>query len=256
MVKILVVDDEKSICSTLKRNFEYIGYEVFTAANAEQALEIFGKESPDVIFLDIHLPDIDGITLLQKMKAINKENTIMIVTAVNDEETKMIALKNGATEYISKPFSREHLRDLVAHHVYLMRKNKFNMTIANILIVDDETDVCESIKSYISKRIKANIDICFDGKQALEQFRKSEYDIVFLDISMPGINGIEVLKEMKKLKTDAGVIIVSAWQNPEVADEALSSGAVEYMQKNEINLDTIFSRIKYVLKSKNKWIEK
>jgi len=108
--KILVIDDEKSICETLEMYLTEEGYEVYTANTGTEGLNKAVQISPDLIILDIRLPDIDGFTVLEDLKA-EHDNTakVIMITAHHDMETTIRAMKEGAFDYIHKPINIDEL---------------------------------------------------------------------------------------------------------------------------------------------------
>lgn len=111
--KILVVDDEKVITSSLKRHLEKEGYEVFTAQSGEEGLGVFKTELPDIILLDIHLPGMSGMKILEIIRKINKEVIVVIMTAYGDIETAVSAIKLGAYDFVEKPFDLNRISILI-----------------------------------------------------------------------------------------------------------------------------------------------
>ena len=109
MVKLLIVDDDIPTSDFLSRYFGKIDYEVFTANDGERALSIVREKQPNIILLDIKMPGLSGITVLQKIKEIDKNAKVIMMTAVRDEEVIKLAMEYGASDYIPKPFSLEHL---------------------------------------------------------------------------------------------------------------------------------------------------
>ena len=109
MKKILVVDDEKPISDIIKFNMTKEGYEVVTAFNGREAIELFEAEQPDIIILDLMLPEIDG---LEVAKAIRKTSSVPIImlSAKDSEFDKVIGLELGADDYVTKPFSNRELQ--------------------------------------------------------------------------------------------------------------------------------------------------
>lgn len=97
-----------------------------------------------------------------------------------------------------------------------------------ILIVDDEEGVRESFKLILEDY---NLDFALNSLQAIEKIQKSAYDLALLDIKMPKMNGLELLKNIKKLKPSLPVIIVTGYQSVETAQEALKNGASDYIPK-------------------------
>lgn len=110
MKKILVVDDEQSIVEILKFNLEKNGFEVVTAFAGDTGYETAIKESPDLILLDVMLPEMDGFEVCKKLRQTSSVPIIMI-TARTEEIDKVLGLELGADDYITKPFS---VRELIA----------------------------------------------------------------------------------------------------------------------------------------------
>lgn len=110
-VKILIVDDDKSVRTFLENWLEAKGYQqILSAETGEEALKIIGKEKDiNLVFLDIRLPGIDGIEVLRQIKKINKDIGVIMITAFADEEATKAAAQEGAYEYIMKPFDLAYL---------------------------------------------------------------------------------------------------------------------------------------------------
>lgn len=113
MSKILVVDDEIKECELLERFLERKGYEVISSNNGMHALEKVKSEKPDIILLDIKMPDMDGIEVLRRIREFDKDVCIIMVTVVNDKTTGMEALKTGADEYVTKPIDLNYLEKVI-----------------------------------------------------------------------------------------------------------------------------------------------
>ena len=109
MVKtILVVDDEKRILSLLESYLEQQGFRVATALNGEEAIFIARHEKPDLIILDIMMPEMDGYEFMRQHRK-ERETPIILLTAKVDEDDKVIGLELGADDYVTKPFSPREL---------------------------------------------------------------------------------------------------------------------------------------------------
>jgi two-component system KDP operon response regulator KdpE len=107
-LKILVVDDEPPIRKLLRMGLSTQGYEVLDAPNGKIALELLAQ-SPDLIVLDLGLPDIQGLELLRTMRARNESVPIVVLSSRGDEAGKVEALDLGADDYITKPFGMDEL---------------------------------------------------------------------------------------------------------------------------------------------------
>ncbi|BCA80650.1 sigma-54 dependent transcriptional regulator [Desulfuromonas sp. AOP6] len=107
--KILVVDDEHLIRWSLEQNLRKQGYDVGTAASGEEAIKAVQEDAPDLILLDIQLPGINGLDVLQKVKDIDDEIIVIMVTALGVLETAVQAMRMGAFDYVNKPFNLDEL---------------------------------------------------------------------------------------------------------------------------------------------------
>ncbi|KLO24347.1 response regulator transcription factor [Marinitoga sp. 1155] len=108
-MKILIIEDEKSILDLIKMNLILENFEVITAENGDKGLLLFKKEYPDLVVLDLMLPDYDGFELLKQMQFINYKIPIIILTAKNNQNDKLLGLELGADDYITKPFDSKEL---------------------------------------------------------------------------------------------------------------------------------------------------
>ncbi len=119
--KILVVDDEPVLVETLAYNLEQVGYEVTTVADGASALEAAQRETPDLVILDIMLPEMDGLEVCRLLRRERKTATtpIIMLTAKGEEIDKVVGLEVGADDYITKPFGR---RELLARVKALLRR--------------------------------------------------------------------------------------------------------------------------------------
>lgn len=111
--RILIVDDEKVLCRSLKMDLEDDGYKVSIANSGEEAIEKFSGFIPVVVLLDLRLPGINGIQVLKKIIDYDKDIAVIIMTAYGDTETTVEAIKCGAYHFINKPFELEELKKLV-----------------------------------------------------------------------------------------------------------------------------------------------
>ncbi len=120
--RILVVDDENLITSSLKQSLEPEGYEVITSASGEDAIRKFKSESPDIVLLDINLPGIDGIKALGTIKKFDDDALVIMITACGGVGSAVKAMKMGAYDYIEKPFDLDRLK-------VILRKTLENITL-------------------------------------------------------------------------------------------------------------------------------
>ncbi|MFD2830303.1 response regulator transcription factor [Corticicoccus populi] len=120
MQKILVVDDEPSIVTLLKFNIEQAGFEVITADNGRAGLDTALSQSPDLIVLDLMLPEMDGMDVCRTLRQEKVNTPILMLTAKDDEFDKVLGLELGADDYLTKPFSP---REVVARIKAILRRS-------------------------------------------------------------------------------------------------------------------------------------
>ncbi|CAJ1003649.1 MULTISPECIES: response regulator transcription factor [Bacillales] len=119
MTKILVVDDEVSIVKLLQFNLEKAGFQVVTAYDGKQALDVIRSEQPDFIILDLMLPKMDGMDVCKTLRQERNNTPILMLTAKDDELDKILGLELGADDYLTKPFSP---REVIARVKAIMRR--------------------------------------------------------------------------------------------------------------------------------------
>jgi len=115
MEKILVIDDERPTLSMFRLTLEAYGYEVFTAENGQEGLEIFDREHPPIVLTDIKMPGMDGIAVLKGIKERAPETEVIVITGHGDMDLAIRALNLEATDFINKPIQRQVLEDALKH---------------------------------------------------------------------------------------------------------------------------------------------
>ena len=165
-MKILIVEDESSLCEMMQETLEKERYIVETASNFSDAKEKIELYEYDCILLDIMLPDGNGLELLKALKMLRKSEGVIIISAKDEIEDKVLGLELGADDYLAKPF---HLAELKARIRSLIRRNQSKgencISFANVTLYPDQYKVTVN-------------------NEALELNRK-EYDILHFFITRP-----------------------------------------------------------------------
>ncbi|MDP2156955.1 MAG: sigma-54 dependent transcriptional regulator [Nitrospirota bacterium] len=112
--KILVIDDEKLLRWSIEQNLSKEGYTVISAEKGLEGLELFYAEQPDIVLLDIHLPDISGLNVLESIKKESSSTIVIMITAFGDIQTAVTTIKLGAYDFVEKPFNMEKLKILIS----------------------------------------------------------------------------------------------------------------------------------------------
>ena len=131
--KILVVDDEPKVCDLIKAYLEKDGYEVLVAGDGKSAVEKVRNQKPDLIVLDLNLPEMDGIEVFRTLRA-TSDIPVIMVTARDEEVDKIVGLQLGADDYVTKPFSP---RELAARVSAVLRRYADGPKAATRLLTGD-----------------------------------------------------------------------------------------------------------------------
>lgn len=254
MIKILAVDDEPIICTMIKDAFEPIGFTVLSAHSGDDALRIFAKEKPGLIFLDIKMTGMSGLDVLKQIKQQNKSVKVVMLTVMADALTKEKAKELGADDFVTKPFMTDHLEAVARKEIAdLIRERQIQRP--KILVVDDEEDVRTRLAKLISRHFASDVDIAGNGQEALDKLKAAKFDLVVLDIKMPGLSGIDVIREAMKFTPQTQFLAVSAYDSHDIADEAVKAGAVDFIHKPQ-TVEGIERKVRDVLKKIGKYAPK
>ena len=217
-LKILLVDDEKEFVESLSERLELRNLEADVVYDGEQALDALKKGKHDVMVLDLRMPGIDGIEVLRQAKKRNPNVQVVVLTGHGTDKDEAMAKKLGAIAYLKKPVDIDHL-------IGALKKEKMK-----VLLVDDEREFVESLSERLELRT-LEADVAYDGEQALDVLKEGKHDVMVLDLRMPGIDGIEVLRQAKKRNPNVQVVVLTGHGTDK--DEAMAKklGAIAYMRK-------------------------
>ena len=139
MQKIVIVEDEQAISDIIKYNLEKEGYQVHTAYDGEEGLQVIESVNPDMILLDIMMPKLDGLQVCKKVRQ-TKDTPIIMITAKAEEIDKVVGLELGADDYITKPFG---MRELIARVKANLRRVVVAPVVEQALIQADKNMLVE-----------------------------------------------------------------------------------------------------------------
>jgi PAS domain S-box-containing protein len=198
---VLVADDDPDIATLIKLQLEEAGYRVTVVGRGAKVLESAREACPDLIVLDILLPDMDGRFVLETLKSepATSDIPVVMLTIVADDGT---AFDLGAADYLTKPVDAERLQDAV--RAALARRGR-------ILVVEDDVDTIEMMRLAL-RRVGYNVDVAADGYEALTLARRWRPQTIVLDLRLPGMDGYEALSHLKRNPGthDIPIIVTSA----------------------------------------------
>ncbi|QOX80057.1 sigma-54-dependent Fis family transcriptional regulator [Trichlorobacter lovleyi] len=135
---ILIIDDDASLRRVLEYQLQEAGYEVATAASGEEGLTRFGELAPQLVICDMQMPGMDGMQVLKTVKERSPETPVIIITAFGSVDVAVQAMKQGAYDYITKPFNRDELHLTVARALHLTTLARENRRLKDALAGDDD----------------------------------------------------------------------------------------------------------------------
>ncbi|HEY3371317.1 MAG TPA: sigma-54 dependent transcriptional regulator [Prolixibacteraceae bacterium] len=170
-ISILIVDDEESVRDSLYNWFIEDGYRVECAENARKALAMLESDTFDIILADIKMPGMDGLEMLKRIKTLRKESIVIVMTAFATVDTAVQALKDGAFDYVTKPFDPDDLSHLIRNaskQISLMEENEILkdkvVSLENVEDLIGNSDAMQRVLREIESVAPSNASVIITGE--------------------------------------------------------------------------------------------
>jgi len=241
--KILIVDDNLSLCKTMSFVLNRKGYDVSIANDGFEAIDRVKNEFFDIIFMDIKMPVLNGVETYKKIRAVNDKIIIIMMTAYAVDDLIQDALKEGAYGIIYKPLNFENILSLIEN-------SKDTKQGGLILIVDDDPGTCSTLKNILIKK-GYEVGISNTGEDAIKKVLEKPVDLIFIDMKLPTLNGLETFLALKKINPKIVAIMITAYSQEmdDLVQEAMNNSAYTCLNK-PINIEDMLVLINEVLKKK------
>ncbi|MDA0264049.1 MAG: response regulator [Chloroflexi bacterium] len=243
--KILIVDDEPDFLTTITDILEDSGYDVCGVDHGCKAVEMASRETFALAFIDLNLPDMHGVEAYRQIRTISPETVVIMMTGYSVESLIKQAMELGAYSVLYKPLNVEVLLNSV----------KDILDAPCVLVVDDEPAIRESVR-LIFEDLGYRVALASDGYQAVNHVESNHYDVILMDVAMPGIDGFETCRRIVEHDPSAKVVFITAYNVDQCAQQAMTAGALTLMSKpvepgNMVDLvnSLVGSRTKAVLSS-------
>ncbi|EDZ63765.1 response regulator receiver (CheY-like & PAS domain) modulated metal dependent phosphohydrolase [Sulfurimonas gotlandica GD1] len=225
--KILIVEDTEFINNSVLKTLSRFHYSCDQAFTVKEATDKVKLKEYDFVLLDLNLPDGSGLKLLDETEYLTKAK-IIILTAETDVEQREDLFKNGILDYIVKD---KYFNSGVSDISKTIKELELNKN-SNILVVDDSS----FLQTYIGKLLGVrnyNIIHAISAEVGLEKLESHHVNLIILDMQLPGINGLELLKRIRKNKnfSDIPVIMLSGSSTAELVRDSLKAGASDFIHK-------------------------
>lgn len=202
--RVLLIDDDEAGSEVIRRTLASRGFRVSLATNAKRGLQQAQTQQPDLILLDILMPDVDGWSVLAQLKADAALSAIpVIMISIAPDRTLGFAL--GASDYLVKPVDRQELLQTLRRHLPAAT------TGASVLIVDDDATTRSMLRRVLERQGWTILEAA-NGAEGLEQVVAQQPAAVLLDLMMPELNGFEFLDALRDLNLNPSppVIVLTA----------------------------------------------
>jgi len=219
---VLVVDDNEDLAQTFSMILKRRGFDVDIAQDGACAVDKFKSRHYDVTLMDIIMPVMNGVEAFRRMKQIDPEAKVILMTAYYDDEELQTAVDEGAYSAIHKPIGIEQIIELI----------KSAVMGRAILIVDDDTDICQTMKQSLELEGHQVLAVN-SGEEALTVAKEKGCRLAFVDIKLPLMDGFETCLKLKEINSGIMVIMMTGYRE-EVHDKlekALTGSALTCLYK-------------------------
>jgi len=240
---VLVIDDDPVVRELLVRRLGDFDLQVATAADGKEGLRLATALSPDLITLDVLMPDMDGWAVLATLKsAPDTANIPVIMLSIVDEWKRAYAL--GAMDYLTKPIDTNRLVQLIARHRH-SRIIEHNADKGYVLIVEDDPMVRELLRRFLDQ---AGWDVveAEDGRAALTQIAHRRPSLILLDLMLPELDGIQVIDELHTMPhaRDIPIIVLTAKELTHAERQRLNGSVRQILQKGTYSSEDLLRNIR------------
>ena len=254
--KILVIDREPDILKTLEILLRKEGYQVRSASGGDEAVDTFKSEPFDLVIMDINMPVTSGLKVLRKMKKLDEDIMVIVLTGSASIDNAIQALRhNGAFDFLIKPLKNGEqliigVKQALEKRRLNIEKNALIGKLRNhqpagkkILIVDDDIHIQDLITTMLSAH-QYETEVASSGFEAGTKVVRFKPGLIILDLIMPGMSGFEVCRMIKENPDTSHIKIlaITGYDTEENRKKIMEAGADAYLAK-PFNLNTLLEGI-------------
>lgn len=238
--QILCIDDDPDVLEILRKYLVPEGYSVVTAMSGDEGIQIATKLRPNLITLDIMMPQKDGWQVLRELKQnpATREIPVLIHSMIDN---KPLAISLGARDVLPKPVEASQLLAVVKE----VNRSKKEI----ILIVDDSEDFCDTLKKMLEDD-GFRTRIAYNGREAFDVMKSELPALVLLDLLMPVMDGFQFLRKVQDHEKwkDVPIVILSAKELTQKEQQTLNEQITEYMHKRDFSHEALSKTVKRILR--------
>jgi len=243
---LLIIEDDPEFATILMRIAHKRGYKCLVAGNGKNGLLLAIEERVHAIILDLKLPDMDGMRVLEQLKHHLPSRHIPVHIITADDRTSAAPLRKGAIGYITKPVGEDEI-----NQAFTKIETMLQSELKHILVIEDDKKSQIAVASLLKKK-DTEITLVGQGQKALEMLASTHFDCIILDLRLPDMNGFEWLEKMEKVIGESGsppVIIYTAKDLTEEENRQLSHYTGSIIIKGAKSADRLLDEVTLFLHS-------
>lgn len=247
--KVMIVDDHAVTRKQLAETIRKEGFEVVTAQDGKEGLALFSEELPEIVVTDLKMPRVDGLQLLDQIRALAPDTRLILITAFGETSIAIEAMHKGVVAYLKKPIDLNLLLAALEKAAREIAESRKTGPFPVLLVVEDHQQTRDFLVRLLEKEGWQVLQ-AVDGKEALYVFRRQKIDVVLLDIIMPGKSGLRTLQQMRALTDDFEAIILTGHSDESRVSQAVHNGVADFLEK-PVERDHLLSVIRAALDKLN-----
>ena len=238
-IKILLVEDNRVNTHIATKIFEKWGINVDVAGDGRVAVDKFEPGRYDMIFMDLHMPSMDGFEATREIRKQDKKIPIVALTAAIKEQDKEKVLDAGMNEFVSKPFKPAELQKLIrrfaldeddVNYQAVVRPDFESLKGYKVLLVEDN-DINIKIAEQFLEKWDLEVDVAKDGQIAINMFSPDKYHLVLMDLHLPNVDGYQATEAIRRQDKNIPIIALTAAAKLQEKERVLSSGMNDFISK-------------------------
>jgi CheY-like chemotaxis protein len=227
MIKMLAADDSGVVRHLLREAAERtaVPVEIIEATDGRECVDCLAGSEIDLAFVDVYMPHISGLEALWRARSQGIRTFVTLMSSPGNKRFIELARKLSAYEFLFKPFNHKEVSDIIKSYARLSLPRR-------ALVVDDSAAVRKLVHKVLAGSLfRLAVTEAADGQAALACCQTGNFDIVFLDCNMPGLNGLETLDRLVARAPHTKAVMISGAWNEQLEREALARGAIAFLHK-------------------------
>lgn len=232
-IRVLMVDDERDFLEATAPALTRRGFCVEQAGDGFTALAAVRRQPPEVVVLDVKMPGMDGVEVFQQIRQLVPEVPVVMLTGHGNIQQAFESSREGVFEYLVKPCEVDRLAGVLHRAVEDVRQESPEGEPEEdvlLLLVDDEVDFIASLSPALERR-RIQVTSAVTGDEALAIARRQLFDVALIDVRMPGMEGLTLLRSLRALDRDIEVIVLTGHPSMQDAVAGMKAGAFDFLSK-------------------------